>query len=106
MANDLVRYSGLIEEDPAARHPRPTPDVEGYRAAQDDIEDAAIRGDDAFRATRQADAADAVQNRWDWGDARTWAILWAMAIGFLLFCWFVHSLPTGAHCNPVPIRVY
>jgi len=106
MSNDLVRYSGLIDDDTAAHHARPTPDREGYDNALDNIDDAERRHDHLFRATREADAADAVQDRWGSGDVRTWAIIWAMFFGFLLFCWFVYALPAGPHYNPSSIRVY
>ena len=77
-----------------------------------DAADARRRGHDEFADMRETDAAEQRQKPLDWGDFRTWAIIWAMFFGFLAYVLFVYYLPTGRHNQndgptPVPnIRVY
>lgn len=95
---------------------------EGYEAArvarrdaeraERDAEWARRHGLAGYAVLRASDAADNRQHGWDWGDARTWAIIFAMFFGFLLFSAFVYYLPQQRHDQidgptPVPpIRVY
>ncbi len=80
--------------------------------ADRDAEWARAHGLTSFAIERETDAADNRQMGWDWGDFRTWAIIWAMFFGFLLFSAFVYYQPHGRHNQndgplPVPgIRVY
>ncbi|MBV9848677.1 MAG: hypothetical protein JO250_03210 [Armatimonadetes bacterium] len=82
------------------------------RLAEEDAHRAHRRGDTGFAVLRAADAGDNRQAAWDWGDLRTWAVIWAMFFGFLLLVAFVYFLPYGRHNQddgptPVPnIRVY
>jgi hypothetical protein len=89
---------------------------EGYEAmrrarrdaeiAEQDAEWARRHGLSGFAALRESDAADDRQMGWDWGDFRTWAIIWAMFFGFLIFSAFVYYLPHGRHNQndgPMPV---
>ena len=133
MANDLVRWGGWDEDrsggnpdtsDPADQWDRP-PEAESNRgtsrrrkrggSAHEADQDAAAarrRGDGTFAVERETDASEHRQSAWDWGDARTWLIIGAMCVGFLLFSLWVYVMPHGRHNqndgpNPTPtIRVY
>jgi hypothetical protein len=132
MATDLVRWGNAPdgdggrdkEEDEWDRpptdprsvwHPEPIHDGKseyGARRADRDAFHAEARGDASFAATREGDAADLRQSRWDWGDARTWIWIAAMCVGFLLVGAFTYYMPQGRHNQndgptPTPtIRVY
>ena len=87
---------------------------EGYvsESADRDAADARSRGDDAFASIRETDAAEHRQTRWDWGDFRTWAVIFSMCAAYLLVSALVYFLPQGRHNQkdgPVStptIRVY
>ncbi len=63
-------------------------------------------GDETYAVTREEDAADLRQGRWGRGDARTWAWIALMCVGFLLLTALMYFLPYGRHAAPPPIRVY
>jgi len=132
MATDLVRWGNAPDDDGAqdgeedewdrpptdprhGPHPGPIHDNKsesGARRADRDASRAEAKGDASFAKTREGDAADLRQSRWDWGDARTWIWIAAMCIGFLLVGAFTYYMPQGRHNQndgptPTPtIRVY
>ena len=122
MANELVRPQGWPKEKvqdewdcpPIAenRQRGPVRQEEAAQNAEKDASRARARGDGTFAAQRESDAGDLRQNRWDWGDARTWVWIAAMCLGFLALVAVVYFLPTGRHNQndgPMPtptIRVY
>ena len=77
------------------------------RRAEADAEHARRHGETGFAVLRESDAGDNLQMGWgDWGDLRTWAIIWAMFFGFLLLVAFVYFSPTGRHNqNDGPLSV-
>lgn len=95
---------------------------EGFEAARQARRDAELADQDAewgrrhglggYATLRADDAADNRQNNWDWGNFHTWAIIWAMFFGFLIFSALVYFLPHGRHNQndgPMPtpsIHVY
>ena len=87
---------------------------EGYiaDAADRDAADARSRGDEAYAVLRETDAAEHRQTMWDWGDFRTWAIIFGMCAAYLLMSAVIYYMPHGRHAQndgaaPVPtIRVY
>ena len=139
MANDLVRWSSGDDDGDDVRHESDTQDdneqwdtppdrprqagptfsasrrrqeESAAEVADRDARDLRLRGDPANAVVRETDAAEHRQKRLDWGDFRTWAVIAAMCVGFLLFCAFVYVMPQGRHnqsdgSNPTPpIRVY
>jgi hypothetical protein len=80
--------------------------------AEADAEWAERHGLTGFAAMRRVDAADNRQGSWDWGDFKTWAIIFAMFFGFLIFSAFVYYSPEGRHnqndgpLSTPSIRVY
>ncbi len=127
MANELARVgpppaSRETEDDGVIWDAPPVDDWRGTasrrrsaaRASDADRDAAKARagGDDTFAVLRESDAAEHRQSVWDWGDLRTWAILFALFFGFLLFTAWVYFMPTGRHNqtdgpNSTPaIRVY
>jgi hypothetical protein len=76
------------------------------REAEGDVAEARVRGDKTFAELRRTDASELRQDRLDWGDRRTWAILFAMFFGFLLLVAVCYFLPAGRHAAPPPIRIY
>ena len=77
------------------------------RRADEDAEHARQHGRPGFAALRESDADDNRQSGWgDWGDFRTWAIIAAMFVGFLLVVALVYFSPTGRHNqNDGPLSV-
>lgn len=92
-----------VDDAGTARHVK-----RGYRAdvAERDAAAARRRGDDTFAAIRETDAAEHRQGPWDWGDARTWLILFAMFFGFLAVAALCYYMPQGQHASPPPFRGY
>ncbi len=94
--------SGMGWDLPPAEEP--WKGFEAMRQARRDAEQAdrdaewgRAHGLTGYAALRESDAADNRQMGWDWGDFRTWAIIWAMFFGFLIFSAFVYFLPHGRH---------
>ena len=129
MATDLVRWGVWDEGHPKDggegdewdRPPQPEPDqmrpppkrhTGAALKADRDAASARGRGDGTFAVERETDAAEHRQNAWDWGNARTWLIIGAMCLGFVLLSLWVYFMPHGRHNqndgpNPTPtIRVY
>lgn len=77
------------------------------RRAEEDAKHARRHGEAGFAILRESDAGDNRQRGWgDWGDLRTWAIIWAMFFGFLLLVAFVYFSPSGRHNqNDGPLSV-
>ncbi len=117
MATDLVRWgnvpnNGNAQDEEGDEWDRPPTDPRpnsrsgpvhdnksegGARRADQDASHAEARGDQSFAKTREGDAADLRQSRWDWGDLRTWTWIAAMCLGFLLVGAFVYFMPQGRH---------
>ena len=139
MANDLIRWHGPggdgysqsprsdTEDDndqwdtPPDQPARANPNFktqrrmkDGYdaRTADEDAADARSRGDTTFAVLRETDAAEHRQSNWDWGDFRTWAIIFGMCAAYLLISAMIYFLPQGRHnqkdgpLSTPPIRVY
>lgn len=133
MATDLVRWGGWDDDtdgrepdtyDTADQWDRPPQAEENKgtarrgkrggsaQVADQDAASARKRGDGTFAVERETDAAEHRQSAWDWGDARTWLIIGAMCLGFVLLSLSVYFLPHGRHNQndgpaPTPtIRVY
>lgn len=124
MANELVRwygpdgdgYHGVTSDDqhdnseqwdtPPDQPARADPNYktqrrmkEGYsaQAADRDAADARSRGDTGYAVLRETDAAEHRQSTWDWGDLRTWAIIFGMCAAYLLMSALIYFLPHGRH---------
>lgn len=126
MANDLVRWGRGDDgeqdgdegwdlpptDDRAPGASQPRKEHGAAKNADRDADAARRRGDGGFAVHRETDAAEHRQSAWDWGDARTWLILFGLCFVFLLMSAAVYFLPFGRHNqndgpSPTPeIRVY
>lgn len=131
MANELTRLPGAAEKAGLGRYEEtPTewdlpPEAMGYgnragysgpvhdakqrkaaRHADAQAVKARAEGDTAFAGMREEEAKEYRQEKWDLGDWRTWGILFAMAIGFLVLVAICYYVPEGRHASPPLARFY
>lgn len=76
------------------------------RRAEADAATARAMGHPGLAVTREEDAKEHRQTRWDWGDLRTWAILVALTALGLILALGSYNMPHGRDATQAPIRVY